>query len=48
MEISELQQLKITRMHIAMKDVGALEEVAGGFLKIFFWAAYGLLTLICL
>lgn len=32
MEISELQQLKITRMHIAMSYVGALEEVAGVFL----------------
>lgn len=29
MEISELQQLKLTHMHIAMKCVGTLEEVAG-------------------
>ena len=28
MEISELEQLKVTCMHIAMKYVGALEEVA--------------------
>lgn len=29
MEISELQQLKITPMHIAMKYMGDLKKVAG-------------------